>query len=93
MGTIIKAILGFIVDLLAKLIPTLAKEGKKPQEVKPVGYDKDLEDAIDADIRREALKTVQYKCTSCGFSDILEMASRTTLECPDCQKNTFKRES
>jgi len=48
-----KAIGQFIAELLRVILPFLFSEGKKPEEVKPAGYDPELDDAIDQDIIKE----------------------------------------
>lgn len=48
--------LSWLVTMLGKffkeILPGLIKQGKKPREVKPAGYDKELKDDMDASIEQ-----------------------------------------
>ena len=50
------AFITFLGKILSDSIPELIKQGKKPREVKPAGYDKDLQNDIDDQIEKDLEK-------------------------------------
>ena len=50
MTALLKALGGFLAPILKAVLALLLQEGKKPREVKPAGYDEDLQNDINSSI-------------------------------------------
>ena len=54
MASILSAIGAFFGQILKFILPVLIKQGKKPRDVKPAGYDKCLQENINESIEKES---------------------------------------
>lgn len=50
MSSVLAAIGAFIGSILKYIIPALFREGRKPREAKPAGFDEDLQNDIEKSI-------------------------------------------